>query len=1034
MKKDFDNEFDFLDELEVAEYTKAKKIKAKKAEPEEVKETKPVSRSKNTESSMPEKPKAEKRVKAAEKPKTEKRVKTAEKPKAEKKGKAAEKPKAEKRVKAAEKPKAEKRVKAAEKPKAEKKGKAAGKKKEKKDNVLVAFWKNLTESAAEMSMGDRIVASTGVMVLVLAIITGSVYLSAKGVDEQVAAFAEIGQELGEVSLSGESGLLAVTDAEVAAMNAEILEETEEVEETEESDEDEKEAAEDEVILNLTSVQKDLKIKFMNRANGKLISGIPFQATVKAPGGKSTTYQDDDKDGIIYKTDLTPGSYEVALVEIDELGDYKFSTSPISVKVKDKIEYKQIDVADEIKTEAQVNVAVEDTSVKEKEADKAPALTDTVEWVESTKTAVGSDGGSGEYEEVDKDDIPDPMELASAGSRFRAMTQEGGLFENGESSGEETNDTESKTTDEEKTEDEENADEDKDSESEKSEEEDKKEDEDKEETKEPEKVAKVTGVSISGASDIKIGGTVSLSAKVEGENLSDGDKGISWSSSDKAVATVNDSGTVTGIKAGKVTITATSKKDDSKKATCSIEVKQDAVTVSLDKSELSLKVGESSTLTAKTSRGSVKWSSDNDKIAKVSDGKVTAVAEGSTTIKAVSKEDGNVSATCKVTVSKSGSLSVKLDITELKVYTKKEKDIKATASGASGDVSYNFETKDKSIADVDDDGAKCTIEGVKAGETEITVTAKDASGAKATATCKVKVIINPKDDTSSKLKDEDGNQMYILEDGKYEEAVYADYYTEDEFYKKAESVTYQYTGWQTINGKTYFYDKNGKPVTGEQIIQGAKYVFGSDGALATNSSSGIMGIDVSKWNGTINWTAVKNSGVNYVIIRCGYRGSSTGALIQDPKFKANIQGAEAAGIKVGIYFFSQAVNEVEAVEEASMTLNLIKGHKISYPVFIDVESSGGRADKIDKNTRTAVVNAFCKTIQNGGYTAGIYANKTWFESKMNTASLSGYKIWLAQYAAAPTYKATRYDMWQYTSKGKINGISGNVDMNISYLGY
>ena len=82
----------------------------------------------------------------------------------------------------------------------------------------------------------------------------------------------------------------------------------------------------------------------------------------------------------------------------------------------------------------------------------------------------------------------------------------------------------------------------------------------------------------------------------------------------------------------------------------------------------------------------------------------------------------------------------------------------------------------------------------------------------------------------------------------------------------------------------------------------------------------------------------------------------------------------------------------------------------------------------------LVNAFCKTIQNGGYTAGIYANKTWFESKMNTSALSGYKIWLAQYAAAPTYKATRYDMWQYTSKGSVSGIKGNVDMNLSYLAY
>ena len=104
----------------------------------------------------------------------------------------------------------------------------------------------------------------------------------------------------------------------------------------------------------------------------------------------------------------------------------------------------------------------------------------------------------------------------------------------------------------------------------------------------------------------------------------------------------------------------------------------------------------------------------------------------------------------------------------------------------------------------------------------------------------------------------------------------------------------------------------------------------------------MGIDVSKWNGSIDWNAVKNSGVNYVIIRVGYRGSSQGALIEDPKFKTNIKGATAAGLKVGVYFFTQAVDEVEAVQEASMVLDRISGYKISYPVFLDVEAAAEEA--------------------------------------------------------------------------------------------
>ncbi len=949
--------------------------------------------------------------------------------------------------------------KASEKKRSEKKGtdkKSADKapiyrkdkrRKQKKESALLSFWDGLRESAAEMSTGDRIVISTGVLVLVMAVITGCIYVSAKNEDDQLAAFADLGEELGEVSLVGESGLIAVTDAEVAARNAQILEEEPEPEEEEENEEEETEA-EDEVVLNLTSVQRDLKIKFMNRADGRLISGIAFQAEVKGPDGRTAAYEDDDKDGIIYKKELTPGEYEVALKETEELKAYKFSLKPVSVTVKDRIEYKKIEVADEIKTEAEVNVAAEDTAVQE--AETSPALTDTVEWVESTKTPVGSDGSEGnEYEEVDKDDIPDPAQLASARSRFTAMTQEMTW---------ETPDGQEKAQGEEsRDEDEADGDEIDDEAEEKDSEKDGGSEEDKgtgtdpadsgktpdggassggsQEPKPEPPAARVTKVSISGAGDLTVGGSLTLTAKVEGENLSDGDKAVTWSSDSSAV-TVDGSGKVTGAGEGSATITAVSVKNKDMKASCVIRVKNAPVTLTLDKSELTLKAGETANLTAKASKGGVSWKSDQTSVATVNDsGKVTAVSEGSALITAVSLEDGGVSASCRVTVAKSGSLLLKLDAESVKLYTEDTKELKASVSDASGAVSYSYAVDKKDIAAVEGSDTAVKVTGKAPGEALITVTARDASGQSASASCKAVVVLNPKKDTSTKLKDEDGNQLYIKnKKDEYVEAVLADYYTAERFYKKLENLEYRYTGWQTIDGRTYFYDKNGKAVTGEQIIQGAKYDFGSDGALITNSSSGIMGIDVSKWNGRIDWTAVKNAGVNYAIIRCGYRGSSTGALIQDPNFKSNIQGASAAGLKVGVYFFTQAVNEVEAVEEASMALELVKGHKLTYPIFLDVESSGGRADGLDKASRTAAVNAFCKTIQNGGYIAGVYANKTWFESKMNTASLSGYRLWLAQYAAAPTYKATRHDLWQYTSKGKINGISGYTDLNLSYLGY
>ena len=300
--------------------------------------------------------------------------------------------------------------------------------------------------------------------------------------------------------------------------------------------------------------------------------------------------------------------------------------------------------------------------------------------------------------------------------------------------------------------------------------------------------------------------------------------------------------------------------------------------------------------------------------------------------------------------------------------------------------------------------------------------------KASATCAVTVKKHPKEDKTTLLKDKEGRQIYVAENDTYREATRADYYTAAKFYIKTDV---RYTGWQTINGKVYYFTADCKKVTGEQVIQGAKYNFASDGSLVVGN--GAMGIDVSKWNGNIDWNAVKNSGISYVIIRCGYRGSSEGKLIVDPKFESNIKGATSVGLKVGIYFFSQAVDEIEAVEEASMVLGQIKNYKISYPVFLDVEASGGRGDKIDSATRTAVCKAFCQTIQNAGYTAGVYSNKTWLEGRLDAGALNAYKIWLAQYAAAPTYKG-RYDLWQYRSNGNVSGISGNVDMNISYLGY
>ncbi len=196
----------------------------------------------------------------------------------------------------------------------------------------------------------------------------------------------------------------------------------------------------------------------------------------------------------------------------------------------------------------------------------------------------------------------------------------------------------------------------------------------------------------------------------------------------------------------------------------------------------------------------------------------------------------------------------------------------------------------------------------------------------------------------------------------------------------------------------------------------------------------FGIDVSKYNGDINWEQVKNEGVGFAIIRCGYRGSKTGAIVEDPYFRKNMEGATSVGMPIGVYFFTQAVDEREAVEEASAVMSLIKDYKLTFPVFVDSESAGGngRADDLEVTQRSKVLQAFCETVRSGGYKAGIYASKNWFNKRLDVSKLSADNVtWLAEYADKTSYGGT-YQLWQYSSAGRIPGIEGRVDMDLSYL--
>ena len=192
------------------------------------------------------------------------------------------------------------------------------------------------------------------------------------------------------------------------------------------------------------------------------------------------------------------------------------------------------------------------------------------------------------------------------------------------------------------------------------------------------------------------------------------------------------------------------------------------------------------------------------------------------------------------------------------------------------------------------------------------------------------------------------------------------------------------------------------------------------------------IDVSIFQYDIDWKKVKADGIDYAIIRIGGRYYGGGGLYPDDYFEKNYKEARAAGVKVGIYFYSQAKDEEEAREEVDYFMDILDGRDLDMPVYMDYECpSGSRISKIDKTQGTKNVIAFCKAVESYGYEAGFYSYPAFINKYVNPPQISGtYAVWVAHYHKYCSY-AYDYDMWQYTSGGKVNGISGRVDMNFYY---
>ncbi|MBQ9809105.1 MAG: glycoside hydrolase family 25 protein [Ruminococcus sp.] len=256
----------------------------------------------------------------------------------------------------------------------------------------------------------------------------------------------------------------------------------------------------------------------------------------------------------------------------------------------------------------------------------------------------------------------------------------------------------------------------------------------------------------------------------------------------------------------------------------------------------------------------------------------------------------------------------------------------------------------------------------------------------------------------------------------------------------EETLYQLDGKKILmNDGTYgeifwpvFADVPASTHSTDSIVTRNGYSFYKENGHVTS----IAGVDVSDYQGDIDWEKVHDAGIEFAIIRIGYRTYGSGKVTLDENFANNIKAADKAGVKVGVYFFSQAINTDEAIEEADAVLDAIEGFNITYPVIYDWELIYGDSARTDKVTVEELADcciAFCERVKSAGYTPMIYQNKNTTMFKLDLPRLQDYDFWLAEYGDEPTYYYD-YQMWQYSSEGYVPGINGEVDMNISFKDY
>ena len=193
-----------------------------------------------------------------------------------------------------------------------------------------------------------------------------------------------------------------------------------------------------------------------------------------------------------------------------------------------------------------------------------------------------------------------------------------------------------------------------------------------------------------------------------------------------------------------------------------------------------------------------------------------------------------------------------------------------------------------------------------------------------------------------------------------------------------------------------------------------------------------GVDVSFYQGVIDWERVRDAGIDFAIIRCGYRGSETGDMVVDEQFENNIEGALAAGLDVGVYFFSQSTGAIEAAEEANFVLDLIEGYDVTMPVAFDWEPlEGSRAADIDRDELTASAVVFCEMVRDAGYTPAVYVYRYTGYYEYEMERLAGYELWVGAVGEWPDFYY-RHLIWQYSYTGRVDGIDADVDLNLQFI--